>query len=62
MKRDCPKSALILQIHDELIIQAHRTETEKVRRLLEDSMKGAAELTVTMDVSLNEGENWYLLK
>ena len=62
LKRDCPKSALILQIHDELIIQAHRTETEKVRRLLEDSMKGAAELTVTMDVSLNEGENWYLLK
>jgi DNA polymerase-1 len=62
LDRECPKSKLILQIHDELIIQAHRTELEKVKNLLENCMKGAAKLDVTMDVSLNEGKNWYLLK
>ena len=62
LDRECPKSKLILQIHDELIIQAHRTEAAKVKSLLEECMKGAAKLDVTMDVSLNEGENWYLLK
>lgn len=62
LRTQCPQSALILQIHDELIIQAHRSELEKVKSLLVDSMKNAAKLDVEMDVSLNEGENWYLLK
>ncbi len=62
LRQECPRSALILQIHDELIIQAHRSELAKVREVLEASMKGAAKLDVTMDVSVNEGENWFLLK
>lgn len=62
IKRECPKSALILQVHDELIIQAHKSESAAVKRLLKESMMQAANLTVAMDVSLNEGQNWYLLK
>ena len=58
----CPKSSLILQIHDELIVQAHKSEKEKVKEILEDCMKNAVRLKVSLDVSLNEGKNWYLLK
>lgn len=59
---ECPKSKLILQIHDELIILAHKEEAEKVRRILSDCMEHAADLSVRLDISLNEGENWYMLK
>jgi DNA polymerase-1 len=62
LRMQCPQSALILQIHDELIIQAHRSELEKVKSLLVECMKNAANLDVEMDVSLNTGDNWYLLK
>jgi DNA polymerase-1 len=62
LSKECPKSSLILQIHDELIIQAHKSEKEKVKMLLVDSMRNAVKLNVQLDVSLNEGKNWYLLK
>ncbi|NCB41741.1 MAG: DNA polymerase I [Clostridia bacterium] len=62
LSKECPKSALILQIHDELIVQAHYSEREKVKKLLEECMKNAAKLKVQLDVSLNEGINWYYLK
>ena len=62
LRQQCPKSSLILQIHDELIIQAHKSETENVKKLLVDCMQNAAQLQVKLEVSLNEGENWYLLK
>jgi DNA polymerase I len=62
LHKECPKSSLILQIHDELIIQAHKSETETVKKLLMDCMQNAAQLDVKLEVSLNEGANWYLLK
>ncbi|MBR3296958.1 MAG: DNA polymerase I [Firmicutes bacterium] len=60
--KDVPDARLILQIHDELIIQARREDEEKVRELLSDSMQNAAKLAVKLDISLNTGENWYELK
>ncbi|MBQ3920864.1 MAG: DNA polymerase I, partial [Firmicutes bacterium] len=62
LAKECPKSKLILQIHDELIIQAERSEAEKAARILSESMTGAAELAVKLDISLNTGDNWYELK
>lgn len=62
LSKECPKSSLILQIHDELIIQAHQSEKEKVKNLLVDCMQNAVKLKVQLDVSVNEGKNWYLLK
>ena len=62
LAKECPKSRLILQIHDELIIHAHRSESEKVKKLLEENMKKAAKLKVSLDVSSEEGTNWYELK
>lgn len=52
-------SKLILQVHDELVIETRREETEQVGRILEESMKGAARLAVPLEVDLHTGENWY---
>ena len=57
-----PGSRLILQIHDELIIQAVKEDAEKVRQLLRENMEAAAKLAVKLEVSMEEGSNWYELK
>lgn len=56
------KSKLILQVHDELVIQAKKDEFEAVEALLTDTMEHAADLAVMLSVSLNTGNNWYELK
>lgn len=56
------KSSLILQVHDELIIQTAKEELEEIRQLLAENMEQAAQLQVKLSVDLNTGENWYLLK
>lgn len=56
------KSRLILQIHDELIIEAHITEKDEIKTLLKESMENAIKLSVDLDVSLNVGNNWLELK
>jgi DNA polymerase-1 len=53
------QSKLILQVHDELIIEAKKDEAEKARQILEDCMKSAAELAVELVVDIHEGDNWY---
>ncbi len=62
LQRECPKSKLILQVHDELIIQAHKSEKDRVKEILRECMQSAAELKVKLDVSMEEGDNWYELK
>ena len=52
-------SKLILQVHDELIIEARKDEAEKAKEILEQSMKEAAQLSVELVVDVHEGENWY---
>ncbi|MBE5816750.1 MAG: DNA polymerase I [Clostridiales bacterium] len=52
------KSRLILQVHDELIIDAHREEVEAVKALLKEEMESAAALSVKLVADVNVGENW----
>lgn len=56
------KSKLLLQVHDELLIETVREEEEQVRQILADNMKSAAELAVTLEVDLHTGDNWYEAK
>lgn len=56
------KSKLILQVHDELVIETYKDEEDAVRKILEENMKSAAELAVTLEVDLHTGENWYEAK
>ena len=53
------ESKLILQVHDELIIEAKKEEANRAKQILEDCMKQAADLAVELVVDVHEGENWY---
>ena len=56
------KSNLILQVHDELLIETAVDEVEEVKEILERNMKAAADLKVSLEVDLHTGENWYEAK
>ena len=56
------KSRLILQVHDELIINTYPDEQEIVEKLLTENMESAYELAVKLKADLNEGNSWYELK
>ena len=49
---------LLLQVHDELVLEAPREEVEPLAALLRDAMGGAAELVVPLDVDVKVGDNW----
>lgn len=53
------KSKLILQVHDELIIEAHKDEVSEVVELVKNKMEKALTLKVPLAVDLNIGESWY---
>ncbi|MDU2995362.1 MAG: DNA polymerase, partial [Clostridium sp.] len=56
------KSKLILQVHDELILNVKPEEEEIVRKLVKDEMENAVKLHVPMEVDVNEGHTWYEAK
>ncbi len=56
------QSRLVLQVHDELLIETKKEELAAVSRILEEEMKGAARLAVELEVDMHEGENWYEAK
>lgn len=62
LKEEKLSSRLILQVHDELLIETKKEETQQVKRILEEEMKGAAELAVSLEIDLHTGENWYEAK
>ena len=59
LKEEHLQSRLVLQIHDELIIETKKEELEKVQKLLVDEMTHAAELSVPLLVDANVGNSWY---
>lgn len=56
------KSRIVLQIHDELLVEAWKEETELVKEILEDKMKHAASLKVSLEVEAKEGDSWFAAK
>ncbi len=56
------KSQLILQVHDELLIETRQEEQDKVRRILKEEMLRAADLSVDLEVDMHSGANWYEAK
>ncbi len=62
LKEEGLQSRLILQVHDELVIETFRPEEEQVRRILSENMKEAADLAVSLEVDLHTGDNWYEAK
>ena len=62
LKKENRKSSLILQIHDELLIETHKDEVEIVKQILEEEMDNAVQLRVPLVIGISEGENWYQAK
>lgn len=62
LKREHMKSRMILQIHDELLIEASKDEVEQVKKILTEEMMAAAKLTVPLEIDINIGNSWYEAK
>lgn len=58
LKKDVPAARIVLQIHDELIVEAPSSETEKVKRLLSEEMSAAFPLSVPLVADATAGGNW----
>lgn len=59
LKKENLKSQLILQVHDELIIDAFKSESEMVKTILKEEMENAVELSVPLTVEVGEGDTWF---
>ena len=53
---------LILQIHDELLIECEIEEKEEVKKILKESMENAVKLSIPLEVEVSEADNWYDVK
>lgn len=62
LKKQNLKSKLILQVHDELLIETYEDEKEVVRNILKNCMENVINLSVPLKVDINEGKNWYEAK
>ena len=62
LKKEKLLSKLILQVHDELLIETKEEEKDRVREILEEEMKGAADLAVELEIDLHTGYDWYEAK
>ena len=62
LKKENMKTKLILQVHDELILDAPLEEKEKAEKILKEEMENAVNLRVDLLVDVNFGENWYIAK
>ena len=59
LKAEDLRSRLLLQVHDELLIEAYTEELDKVEQILSEEMQGAAELAVPLEIDMKQGKNWY---
>lgn len=62
LKEQKLKSKLVLQVHDELLIEAHHTEIDTVKEILRGEMEQAADLAVPLEIDMHTGNNWYEAK
>jgi DNA polymerase-1 len=62
LKREHFRSRLILQIHDELLVEAHKDEVDQVSKIMVEEMQGAAELSIVLEAEVKEGKNWFEAK
>ena len=53
------KSRLVLQVHDELLVEAAEDEVEAVEKILREEMEGAAKMKVRLEIDMHVGESWY---
>ena len=62
MHRENLQSRMILQVHDELLIETLAEEKAQVCRILDEEMQHAAELSVALEIDMHTGSDWYEAK
>ncbi len=58
LKAELPEAKLILQVHDELLVEADEKDAAKAAKILEEEMKASADLAVELEVGIGTGVNW----
>jgi len=56
------RSRLILQVHDELLVEVHKDELEEVKEILKNEMENAVKLDVPLEVDIHFGDTWFEAK
>lgn len=59
LEAECDDSRLVLQVHDELIVESHVSEKDKAEAILKEEMENAASLAVPLEVQAGVGFNWF---
>lgn len=62
LKENNLKSKLVMQVHDELIVETYEDELEQVKLLMKEAMENVVKLDIPLDVDLNVGNSWYEAK
>ena len=62
LRKENLKSRVILQVHDELLVEAYENEVQQVKTILTEEMDHAAQLSVPLEVDMNVGHSWYETK
>ena len=58
LRRDCPDAHLVMQVHDELIVECPDGNVPLVKEILKEEMEGVASLSVPLTVEVTSGKNW----
>jgi DNA polymerase-1 len=58
LARDCPDARLVMQVHDELIVECPDKDVTLVRTILKEEMEGVAKLSIPLTVEVTSGKNW----
>jgi len=59
LQEDAPQAAMILQVHDELIVEVPNSQVEKVSAIMRETMQSAVPLSVPLIVDIGVGNNWF---
>lgn len=62
LKKEAPESRLLLQIHDELLVETRKDQIAQVQNIMEEEMRHAAELLVPLEVEVKQGDSWFEAK
>ncbi|MBQ8847175.1 MAG: DNA polymerase I [Lachnospiraceae bacterium] len=62
LKKDGSAAKIVLQVHDELLIETPENEVEYVKKILQEEMEAAADISVPLEVSVSTGSDWYETK
>ncbi len=60
--KECPESKVLIQVHDELLLEVKESELAKARKILQYEMEHAADLAVKLETDIHTGRNWYEAK